>query len=295
MEPENSTARPLIRTLSPDEKMLLTPDAVDHYFDAGQSALDCILLALQAARKPVQQVKRVLDLPCGHGRVMRYVRAEFPEAEITGCDLLKDGVDFCAETFSAIPVYSHQEPAQIPLDEKGFDLIWVGSLLTHLDRDLWVAFFKQFHRWLSPGGILVFSTHGRELYRNFAIGDIKVPYDRDVQFLGDYERTGFGYVENHATEGRYGVSLSSIPWVLEQLAPYSDFRLLFALERGWQNHQDVFACQFDPDWNVPEKAVSDSDYANHQRSEARNAAKQSGRRILARCKGLLRPAKRDRS
>ena len=63
----------------------------------------------------VADVKRILDLPCGHGRVLRYLSAAFPEAEITACDIMREGVDFCASTFGAIPVYSQDDPQQIPL------------------------------------------------------------------------------------------------------------------------------------------------------------------------------------
>src|SRR5262245_60754125 len=108
------------RTISPNDDMLAGDQ--DNYFRVGRSALDCISLSLQAAGKPASDVRYILDLPCGHGRVLRYLRAAFPGAEITACDLLRDGVDFCAATLGAIPVYSHDEPARIPLAEDGFDL-----------------------------------------------------------------------------------------------------------------------------------------------------------------------------
>src|SRR5262245_46612524 len=42
-----------------------------------------------------------------------------------------DGVDYCANTFAAIPVYSAVVPSQAPLEPDSLDLTWVGSLLTH--------------------------------------------------------------------------------------------------------------------------------------------------------------------
>ena len=85
---------------------------------------------------------RILDFPCGHGRVLRYLRAEFPQAEITACDLLRDGVDFCAANFGAIPVYSDPDPSRIGLPRDAFDLIWVGSLFTHFDAARWAKSFS---------------------------------------------------------------------------------------------------------------------------------------------------------
>lgn len=70
------------------------------YFSVGQSALMAISRVL--AQHDPANVKRILDLPCGHGRVGRYLRAGFPDAEIVFCDIEKDGVDFCAKTFSGM-------------------------------------------------------------------------------------------------------------------------------------------------------------------------------------------------
>ena len=47
----------------------------------------------------------MLDFACGHGRVMRTLKAAFPDALLTACDIDRDGVDFCARTFGAAPVY----------------------------------------------------------------------------------------------------------------------------------------------------------------------------------------------
>src|SRR5581483_10052394 len=73
----------VIRRISPRDEMY-AGDA-DHYFGVGRSALRCVRLAMLAAGK--QRVCRILDLPSGHGRVLRYLKAAFPEARLTACDL----------------------------------------------------------------------------------------------------------------------------------------------------------------------------------------------------------------
>jgi len=148
------------RTISPDEEMPIQD--IEIYFSAGRSAVACINLAMNAAQKSASDVRRILDLPCGHGRILRYLKAAFPEADITACDIRRDAVDFCASTFGAVPVYSHDDPAKISLEHNVFDLIWVGSLFTHLDVDLWSSFLSLFRSFLQPSGVLVFSTHGYE-------------------------------------------------------------------------------------------------------------------------------------
>ena len=81
-------------TLAPGDEMIIDER---QYFNVGRSALECIDICLRAAQMGVFDVKRILDLPCGHGRVLRYLRAAFPEAEITACDILRDGVDFAPQ------------------------------------------------------------------------------------------------------------------------------------------------------------------------------------------------------
>ena len=125
-------------------------------------------MALNAAGKTRSQVAEILDLPWGHGRVLRHLKMAFPTARITACDLKRDGVDFCASQFDAIPVYARESPVENKPEPGRFDLIWVGSLLTHLDAPRWRDFLECFRRWLRPCGVWVFSTHGRETYRHLA-------------------------------------------------------------------------------------------------------------------------------
>ncbi len=167
--------------------------SADGYLSTGQWWLRRVRLALLAAGKGTAD--RILDLPCGHGRFMRGLRAEFPQARITACDIDRDGVDFCAATFDAAPVYGNVNPEEIDLKRR-FDLIWCGSLLTHLDEDGWSGFLRLFEDHLDPGGVLMFTTLGR-----FVLGAM----DEDSYGLTDeqresirqsYSNSGFGYCDD---------------------------------------------------------------------------------------------------
>jgi SAM-dependent methyltransferase len=211
----------------------------DHYFGVGVSALQCIRLAILAAGK--EEIRNILDLPCGHGRVLRMLRAVFNDARIVACDLDTDGVDFCAKAFDAIPVYSKESPDEIEIDGQ-FDLIWCGSLLIHLDSNRWPGFLRLFSRLLAPGGILVFTTQGRcaaarILKENF----YGITPEQTTQVVEAYHKTGFGYHDYDWMPG-YGVSLSALPWVLTTVQKQSDLRVIALQEQGWDNHQDVIGC-----------------------------------------------------
>jgi SAM-dependent methyltransferase len=94
------------REISSGDEMFTGNDV--HYFDVGESALHCIETGLFAAQRSKSTVRKVLDLPCGHGRVMRFRRKAFPNAELTACDLNRDGVEYCAKSFGAVPAVSRE-------------------------------------------------------------------------------------------------------------------------------------------------------------------------------------------
>jgi cyclopropane fatty-acyl-phospholipid synthase-like methyltransferase len=61
-------------------------------------------------------VDRILDFACGGGRVMRFLRAAYPDASITGVELLESLVRFCERNFGATGVVSKPNPAELELD-----------------------------------------------------------------------------------------------------------------------------------------------------------------------------------
>jgi SAM-dependent methyltransferase len=229
----------IIRDISPNDEM---NNAL--YWEVGRSAVETISQSLQAARKPATEVKAILDFPCGHGRVLRYLKAAFPSAAITACDLSRDGVDYCAWTFGATPVYSHEDATKISLERDAFDLIWVGSLFTHFDGRRWKSFLEMFASRLKHEGVLVFTTCGQHHYNrmrgfeplfNYGISHWRVTLARY-----DYEHFGFGY-GNYPGTTTYGISLSRPAWVCRQIAQVPELTLVHFVGTDWCGH-DVYTC-----------------------------------------------------
>ncbi len=231
----------VIQDIAPDDEMHRGDTA--HYFDAGESALHCIESALFASHRPKSTITAILDLPCGHGRVMRFLKKAFPDAKLTACDLNRSGVEFCAGKFGARPVISHVNPVDIPLRED-FDLIWCGSLLTHLPQAKCAAFLNFFLQSLRPGGLLVFTLHGRQCESELVTGKNRCGLDDQqvAQLLGDYRQTGFGYV-NYSHQPGYGVSLTGPSFVVANFLQRPEWRLLGYQEAGWDGRQDAICLQ----------------------------------------------------
>jgi SAM-dependent methyltransferase len=210
-----------------------------HYFSSGYSALFFVRRALDKAAK--KSPGSILDFGCGHGRVLRSLAADFPHARLTATDLDAGGVNFCAKTFGAIPVYSSTDLSLVSFDAK-FDLIWVGSVFTHLRAERWLSLWELFRSALTEDGLLVFSTHGGEVARRLREGQCAwygLEADRASEILHGYEKRGFGYSDYRKSRD-YGVSVSGSEWVSQQIVEVG-FEPILCQENGWDDCQDVWA------------------------------------------------------
>jgi SAM-dependent methyltransferase len=237
-------------TISPDETMWS-----EHYFEIGWSAVDVILRGLCAAR--ISQVQRVLDLPCGHGRVLRHLRAMFRDAHIDACDLDESGVEFCRDTLGVNGIVSVPDLTKAPIPGN-YDLIWVGSLFTHISRDLAKRWMDHLATLLSPTGIVVATVHGRWCEHAHKRAQY-ISADKWAKVVNAYRASGYGYAsyseaENHdfiQSEADYGVSLVRPSVTIGDIEAIPGVRLYAYMERAWADHQDAVVFRrpaFDMPW-----------------------------------------------
>ncbi len=221
----------LVATLAPGDTMHDGRD--DHYLAVGLSALRCIEGAL-GSRVP----GRILDLPCGFGRVTRVLRARYPDARITVSDLDRPGVDFAAAQFGATGVYSVDDLAALELDGT-FDLIWVGSLVTHLSEAQTRAFLQALHRSMAADATLVVSSHGPTIVAGLKSWLYGLEPASAAGVLDDYGGCGYGHRGYGGSDG-YGISLTDRHWWGTAAADHG-FTLVSYQEQAWDGHQDVLA------------------------------------------------------
>ena len=243
------------RTVAPDDGMVAA-EMPEQYFDLGRRALELIHFSSELCDKP--HYPAILDLPCGHGRVLRWLRAHYDYANITACDLDRSGVDFCAKQFRATPVYSLPDLREVEFKQQ-FDLIWVGSLVTHLSKDRWLATLDSLIKWTKECGVIIFTTQGRCYTSLLAKGRRNVTENIDkAALLEEFSRDGFAYQRYFEKEhGDYGVAVTSPEWLMRTLQRYPDVIVRAYLEEAW-GMQDVVilykkAGHFEPILGVPEQ------------------------------------------
>jgi len=227
---------PLIETISPTDTMYN-----EWYLDVGVSAAENVIQAFHSSC--LMRVNRVLDMACGHGRVLRHLVNLFPGAEFHGCDLDRDGVSFCRDTFGIKPHYSVEDFTKVDFGTK-FDLIWVGSLFTHTSKEITQKWLAHLTKFLSPQGIVVATFHGRWC-ETVAKQHPYINEQSWKEVLAEYRETGYGYrdyerSENHSyIAGSYGVSLSSASVITGIAESIDGVRIFSYRERAWADHQDV--------------------------------------------------------
>jgi SAM-dependent methyltransferase len=233
-------------TISNADNMRQSTD--DHYLSVGRSAISAIERSLGGGVP-----RAILDLPCGFGRVTRFLRARYPDAAITVSDLDGSGVAFSAEQFSGRPAISVRDFRDLDLGET-YDLIWVGSLITHLPAEQTGWFFGAMARHLTPCGRLVASLHGPSIIpRLLEIGYGLTP-GRAQEVVSQFERIGFGYHDYYdsghlygaaITNDHYGISLTNESWVRAQLLQHG-LELVAYETRSWDDHHDVLVARLPP-------------------------------------------------
>jgi SAM-dependent methyltransferase len=225
--------------IHPKDDMYRLWDA-SHYLSVGLSAIRFIDRAIQKVESGIS-IRKVLDMPCGYGRVLRFLVNRFPNSSLTACDIDAQAVRFCAKNFQAVPVLSKKDFSRLELSGT-FDLIWCGSLITHIDEPSAVALLRFFRDHLSEAGICIFSTHGRttaDLIQNkknsYGLAD-----GGQERVLRDFFEKGYGYADYPGQSG-YGISVVSADRIRALAASTVQWREIDFEEKGWDDHHDVYA------------------------------------------------------
>lgn len=115
-------------------------------------------------------------------------------------------------------------------------------MITHIDGSRIRDLLALFDRVLAERGVLVFTAHGEWVADRLKKGTQRYRLKEEAihRLLALHARTGCGYAGYPEAEG-YGISVTSPAWMRAELGRIRSFRELFLAERGWDDHQDVYA------------------------------------------------------
>ena len=177
------------------------PDPYEYYDHVGQRTREDLEALLPDDWS--WEGKRVLDFGCGAGRTLRHFAPEAERAEIWGCDIHAESVEWIAANLVP-PFHVFQNGESPPLDrpDGSFDLIWCVSVFTHL-TDTWSAWMLELRRVLTADGLLIVTFMGEGM----------------AQFLGrewDEERTGMHVLQLGQPWDLGGPMVLHSPWWIRE-------------------------------------------------------------------------------
>jgi SAM-dependent methyltransferase len=160
----NSDAQPV----PPKDLWLGYAETSDVYLGSGKADIEKMRQVLIETGFSLASNSRILDLGCGAGRMIRWLGGYAVSGEVWGCDISAQHVIWCQQNlsppfnFSSITTSPH-----LPFEDRYFDLIYAGSVFTHIS-ELVDAWLLELRRVLRPGGrayITIHDKHSLEIFK----------------------------------------------------------------------------------------------------------------------------------
>jgi SAM-dependent methyltransferase len=198
------------------------------FLSVGRTSVAAIQTAFLASRNPAEEYSCWLDFGCGSGRIARHLVAFEPIRDLWGVDIDAEAVAWASRHlrghYQLIP---RRPPADLPSGL--FDVVYAGSVFTHLDDVDQCVWWKELHRFLRPGGLLIASTHGPDL--TYSRPDLT--QDQHV----DLQKRGFLFAPSQTGHFNDDGAFHSRDYLLETWGRL--YGLLFFSEHGLDGYQDL--------------------------------------------------------
>ena len=127
--------------------------SLEEYFRVGYDTVQSL-----KARCGNLEPKHILDFGGGYGRVSRFLKSAFPKAEIHVSEIKSEAVEF-NKTALGLGGLAHTNLPESLISDFQFDLIFAGSVFTHLPKKDAYNWLQKLAQLLSKNGILIFSIH----------------------------------------------------------------------------------------------------------------------------------------
>jgi SAM-dependent methyltransferase len=205
--------------------------AVRHYFaDGAESArkLESIIrehLPSIASTKAVS----ILEFASGYGMVTRHLAKLPSKGKLVACDIHQEAVKFIEDRLEQLTILSRHLPEDVSFDQS-FDVVFALSFFSHMPESTFSRWLTALFSAVSPGGILVFTTHG--LASRVYFGDITIS-DNGFWFRPTSEQADLDPAE-------YGSSVTTPGYVVGQLARLRNASLAEFRRGFWWRHQDLY-------------------------------------------------------
>jgi SAM-dependent methyltransferase len=203
-----------------------------HYLELGKTHVGVMRKLAAEAGGPLETARRILELGCSAGRMLRWLHDLVPAREIWGVDITADHIDWCKQYlsppfhFAVTSVHPH-----LPFEDHYFSFVYAGSVLTHLtdSADAWLL---ELRRVVCPGGRLYITIHDRHTME--ILDRSRYPLADLLRTQPDYQRLRTSDFETLTVSGESWDScfvFHDVSCLSRRLAPF--FRVLSATEEAY--------------------------------------------------------------
>ena len=186
---------------------------------------DLVVDALASVGMQVTEGMRWLDFGCSSARVVRVLAAAYPDCEWHGCDPIADAVEWADEHIEGVSFVRSPEAPPLPYEDERFDCVYAISIWSHFAAPAALAWLREMHRILRPGGALLMSTHGYQTI----VHDHRTDRRDDAQLHevrgglweeGFWYRPEFGEAGDHGVANpEWGTAFLTPEWLLAKATP----------------------------------------------------------------------------
>ena len=159
------------------------------------------------------------------GRVVRVLAATCPEIAWECCDPNAGAVRWGSNNIPGVRFFVSPQDPPLDVEDGRYDLVYAISVWSHFGEDAARAWLREMHRVLSPGGRLVFTTHGHQTLGTLARSAAWRPYDIN-RAIADLCLTGHHFHDVFEDQGDHGVvheewgwGFISGEWMLDEVTP----------------------------------------------------------------------------
>jgi ubiquinone/menaquinone biosynthesis C-methylase UbiE len=135
------------------------------YLEWGKQHIDNMIRILAKDEFEFAEGQRIMELGCAAGRMLRWLVDRSNHSELWGCDLSAEHILWCQQNLSPpFNFLTTTAAPSLPFPDCHFDLIYAGSVFTHIG-ELTDAWLLELKRILKSSGRLYITVHDQNTIR----------------------------------------------------------------------------------------------------------------------------------
>ena len=106
----------------------------------------------------------VLEWGCGPGRIIRHLPEMLADQTptVVGVDFSAETIEWCRRNIPGVTFETNNLRPPLSFPDRQFGFVYAISVFTHLDEVRWSDWMMELHRVMTVGGVLLFTTHGKQ-------------------------------------------------------------------------------------------------------------------------------------